>query len=275
MKKFLTILLVCFMASFAFAQREEVLLKSDVSASLSDYDYATNFKVESQSGWFNKDSLVTLAPNELGFRVMAIIPESVNCTTYDIVPSYPSFLNEPNIGAGYIENVGDIKKISITLTVNRPYDEIILMYSTSPLGDIKLLKMPQDFNKVATMEETTLELYPDSYIDDVNKREIKSPVALGSECDGIYFRGIRIKANKAPSNIEYSPYSIVCIKEIKVQYDYNILPEQYELRKSMENEYGTNKKSEKIKEKTIAKIEMRNKSLEAEKRKMSDDNNTK
>ena len=67
----------------------------------------------------------------------------------------------------------------------------------------------------------------------------------------------------------------MCIKEIKVQYDYNILPEQYELRKSMENEYGTNKKSEKIKEKTIAKIEMRNKSLEAEKRKMSDDNNTK
>ena len=135
MKKIILSIFLMFFAML-FAQ-ENILLKSDAQAELNGYDYVKNFTVNSTSGYFTKDSFKILEPNEKGFRVCVEVPDT--STSYDILPSYPSFLNEANIGAGYIENAGSIKKIDITLTLNRPYDEIIFMYSTSPNGDIKFL----------------------------------------------------------------------------------------------------------------------------------------
>lgn len=177
------------------------------------------------------------------------------------------FLNEANIGAGYIENAGSIKKIDITLALYRPYDEIIFMYSTSPNGNIKFFKMPQDFNNVIPMEETILTIEPSSYIQNVNYRNIKTANILG-ENDGIYFRGIRVKVNKAPNNMDFQPYSIVYLKEIKVQYDLNLTPEQFEQRKAMKEEWGISDEEELIREKTIARIDIEVKNKEQEKSKM-------
>lgn len=264
MKKIILSVFLIFFAML-FAQ-ENILLKSDAQAELNGYDYVKNFTVNSTSGYFTKDSFKILEPNEKGFRVCVEVPNT--STSYDILPSYPSFLNEANIGAGYIENAGSIKKIDITLTLNRPYDEIIFMYSTSPNGDIKFFKMPQNFNSVKSMEETVLTIEPDSYIQDVNYRDIKSAVALGGENDGIYFRGIRVKVNKAPNNIDFSPYSIVYLKEIKVQYDLNLTPEQFEQRKAMKEEWGISDEEELIREKTIARIDIEVKNKEQEKSKM-------
>ena len=142
------------------------------------------------------------------------------------------------------------------------------MYSTSPNGDIKFFKMPQDFNNVKSMEETILTIEPASYIQDVNYRDIKSAVALGGVNDGIYFRGIRVKVNKAPNNIDFSPYSIVYLKEIKVQYDLNLTPEQFEQRKAMKEEWGISDEEKLIREKTIARIDIEVKNKEQEKSKM-------
>ena len=142
------------------------------------------------------------------------------------------------------------------------------MYSTSPNGDIKFFKMPQDFNNVKSMEETILTIEPASYIQDVNYRDIKSAVALGGVNDGIYFRGVRVKVNKAPNNIDFSPYSIVYLKEIKVQYDLNLTPEQFEQRKAMKEEWGISDEEELIREKTIARIDIEVKNKEQEKSKM-------
>lgn len=188
MKKIILSVFLIFFAML-FAQ-ENILLKSDAQAELNGYDYVKNFTVNSTSGYFTKDSFEVLEPNEKGLRVRAKVPNA--STYYDILPSYPSFLNEANIGAGYIENAGSIKKIDITLTLNRSYDEIIFMYSTSPNGDIKFFKMPQDFNNVIPMEETILTIEPSSYIQNVNYRDIKTANILG-ENDGIYFRGIKSK----------------------------------------------------------------------------------
>ena len=233
MKKIILSVFLIFFAML-FAQ-ENILFKSDVQAELNGYDYVKNFTVNSISGYFTKDSFKILEPNEKGFRVCVEVPDT--STSYDILPSYPSFLNEAKIGAGYIENAGSIKKIDITLTLNRPYDEIIFMYSTSPNGNIKFFKMPQDFNNVKSMEETVLTIEPASYIQNVNNRDIKTDNILG-ENDGIYFRGIRVKVNKAPKNIDFLPCSIIYLKEIKVQYDLNLTPEQFEQRKAMKEEWG-------------------------------------
>ena len=230
------------------------------------YDYVKNFTVNSNSGYFTKDSFKVLEPNEKGLRVGAKVPNA--STFYDILPSYPSFLNEANIGAGYIENAGSIKKIDITLTLLRPYDEIIFMYSTSPNGNIKFFKMPQDFNNVKSMEETVLTIEPTSYIQNVNYRNIKPAAILGGENDGIYFRGIRVKVNKVPNNAEFYPLSAVYLKEIKVQYDLNLTPEQFEQRKAMKEEWGISDEEELIREKTIARIDTEVKNKEQEKSKM-------
>ena len=260
------IILSIFLMLFAmlFAQ-ENILLKSDAQAELNGYDYVKNFTVNSTSGYFTKDSFKILEPNEKGFRVCVEVPDT--STSYDILPSYPSFLNEANIGAGYIENAGSIKKIDITLTLYRPYDEIIFMYSTSPNGNIKFFKMPQDFYNVKPMEETILTIEPDSYIQNVNYRDIKTANILG-ENDGIYFRGIRVKVNKAPNGTIFFPYSIVYLKEIKVQYDLNLTPEQFEQRKAMKEEWGISDEEELIREKTIARIDIEVKNKEQEKSKM-------
>ncbi len=263
MKKIILSVFLIFFAML-FAQ-ENILLKSDAQAELNGYDYVKNFTVNSTSGYFTKDSFKILEPNEKGFRVCVEVPNT--STYYDILPPYPSFLNEANIGAGYIENAGSIKKIDITLTLFRPYDEIIFMYSTSPNGNIKFFKMPQDFNNVIPMEETILTIEPSSYIQNVNYRDIKTANILG-ENDGIYFRGIRVKVNKAPSNMNFPPYSIVYLKEIKVQYDLNLTPKQFEQRKAMKEEWGISDEEELIREKTIARIDAEVKNKEQEKSKM-------
>ena len=263
MKKIILSVFLIFFAML-FAQ-ENILLKSDAQAELNGYDYVKNFTVNSTSGYFTKDSFKILEPNEKGFRICVEVPNT--STYYDILPPYPSFLNEANIGAGYIENAGSIKKIDITLTLFRPYDEIIFMYSTSPNGNIKFFKMPQDFNNVKSMEETILSIEPDSYIQNVNYRDIKTANILG-ENDGIYFRGIRVKVNKAPNGTIFFPYSIVYLKEIKVQYDLNLTPEQFEQRKAMKEEWGISDEEELIREKTIARIDIEVKNKEQEKSKM-------
>lgn len=263
MKKIILSVFLIFFAML-FAQ-ENILFKSDVKAELNGYDYAKNFTAISNSGYFAKDSFEVSEPNEKGLGVCAKVPNA--STYYDILPPYPSFLNEANIGAGYIENAGSIKKIDITLTLFRPYDEIIFMYSTSPNGNIKFFKMPQDFYSVKPMEETILTIKPDSYIQNVNYRDIKTANILG-ENDGIYFRGIRVKVNKAPNSTIFFPYSIVYLKEIKVQYDLNLTPEQFEQRKAMKEEWGISDEEELIREKTIARIDVEVKNKEQEKSKM-------
>ena len=117
------------------------------------------------------------------------------------------------------------------------------------------------------MEETVLTIEPASYIQNVNYRDIKTANILG-ENDGIYFRGIRVKVNKAPNNIDFLPYSIVYLKEIKVQYDLNLTPEQFEQRKAMKEEWGISDEEELIREKTIARIDVEVKNKEQEKSKM-------
>lgn len=50
------------------------------------------------------------------------------------------FLNEGQEGGGAITNAAAIKKVSVKVMFNRPYDEILLLYSTSPTGPVKALK---------------------------------------------------------------------------------------------------------------------------------------
>ena len=139
MKKFILTLMAFAFTVCVLCAEEKVLFDSSAKSELDGYDYISNFEITSDSGYFKKDSFEILAPNEKGIRFLARgVPKDCS-TSYKIKVAYPSFLNEKDdgIGTGFIYNVKYIKSIKIEATTNRPYDEIILMYRTSPTGLIK------------------------------------------------------------------------------------------------------------------------------------------
>ena len=137
--KILGILII--LISFPLFAKENILIKSDVAADLEGYDFVSNFEITSDSGRFKNSDLMILAPNEKGFRFLAKNVPEFSTSNYKIIPAYPVFLNEPNIGAGYIVNVSAVKSIKVIFTTNRPYDNISVLYSTSVNGPLEFHKI--------------------------------------------------------------------------------------------------------------------------------------
>lgn len=255
-------LLTMILGFSAFAE-ESILFKSDAKADLDGFDYVSNFEIVSESGYFNKKNLKILKPNEKGIRFYADnVPKDVS-SHYTILTSYPSFLNESGTGAGAIYNASNIKSIKVTATTNRPYDEIILLYSTSPNGAIHEIKMPQNFNEVRSMEEFTLVYENPLYESDVKKREISAVPVLGAEADGIYLRGFRIKTNKPSGYNSYSEYSAFYLKEVVVVYDNAFTDEQMKAKQTLKEEFGVDENKELV-DKAKVEIKERNRLRENE-----------
>lgn len=267
MKKHLTIgiLAMLLLISSLFAE-EAILFSSSAKADLDGYDYVSNFEITSNSGYFTKDNLKILAPNDKGLRFFANNVPKDTSTSYLILVAYPSFLNESGIGAGNIYNASSIKSIKVTATTNRPYDEIILLYSTSPTGEVKEIKMPQNFNRIRSMEEFTLFYENPLYEADVSKRELETKPVLGADADGIYLRGFRIKTNAPTGFSAYSEYSVIYLKEVAIVYDKAFTDEQLEASRILKEEFGIDENkaiTEKAKSEVAEKNRIRelNKSL--------------
>lgn len=264
MKRFLSLLCVMFATCMLLCAQEQVLFSSAAIADVDGYDYVSNFEIDSTSGYFDKSQLTILAPNEKGLRFLAVKPPKDISTSYDILTAYPSFLNEGVEGAGVIQNAGAIKSIKVTATTNRPYDEIILLYSTSPMGPIKSIKMPQDFNAIKSMEEFTLTFENPLYEKDYKKRDVVTSPVLGADADGLYLRGFRIKTNAPSGYSTYSGYSIFYLKSVVVVCDKAFTDEQLEAAKTLKEEFGI-KETDNVEKRVKADIAERNRIREVEK----------
>ena len=263
MKKLFAILFAAVFGFSVFAE-EAILFSSSAKADLEGYDYVSNFEITSESGYFTKRDLQIKEPNDKGIRFIATgVPKDVS-THYTILTAYPSFLNESGTGAGVIYNAAAIKSIKITATTNRPYDEIILLYSTSPNGVIHEIKMPQDFNAIRSMKEFTLVYDNPLYEADAKKREVSMAPVLGTDADGIYLRGFRIKTNAPSGYNRYSEYSVLYLKEVSVIYDKAFTDEQFEAMKTLKEEFGIDE-NKAATEKAKSMIAERNRVRETEK----------
>ena len=240
MKKFILAMLSVFMITATLCAEEKILFDSSAKSDLDGYDYISNFEMTSDSGHFRKDSFKILEPNDKGIRFIAFDVPSNLSTSYKVLTAYPSFLNEKDegIGTGFIYNVKYIKSVKVEATTNRPYDEIILMYRTSPTGPVKEILMPQDFNAIHSMEPFELVFDNPSYIEDPNKREPTASPVLGSSADGLYLVGFRIKTNAPSGYNEYSPYSVLYINKVTVVYDKMFTDEQVENNRVLREEFG-------------------------------------
>lgn len=240
--KILGILII--LISFPLFAKEDILIKSDVAADLEGYDFVSNFEITSDSGRFKNSDLKILPPNEKGFRFLAKNVPEFSTSNYKIIPAYPVFLNEPNIGAGYIVNVSSVKSIKVIFTTNRPYDNISVLYSTSVNGPIKKIRMPQDFNSIKSMEENELIFENPLYEPDIKKREVKTVPVLGGDIEGFYFQGIEITTNPACGFAEYSEYSLIFLKEVSIIYDELFTAEQLEQKAILKEDFGIDELAE-------------------------------
>lgn len=256
MKKLINLFFITLLTTVVFAQ-EQILFDSSVKADLNGFDYVSNFEITSDSGYFSKSNLEIIEPNEKGIRFCAKNVPNDTSTSYKILTAYPSFLNESIDGAGVIYNAASIKTVKITATTNRPYDEIILLYSTSPNGNIKEIKMPQNFDEIRSMEEFTLVYENPLYEKNVKKRELTTSPVLGAEVDGLYLRGFRIKTN-APNGFNvYSPYSAFYLKSVSVVCDKAFTEEQISANKALKEEFKIDENKNE-RNKAIKKVEEKN-----------------
>lgn len=238
MKKVFVSAMLVLLLIFAVSSEEKVLFDSAVQANLDNYDWVSNFEMVSESGYFQKDQFKILPPNEKGIRFLAMDPPKDVSTNYKILTAYPSFLNEEGIGAGYIYNVKFIKSIKIEATTNRPYDEVYLLYKTSPKGDVKKIKMPQNTSTIQSMVDYELLFENPCYEPDPTKRDLRNSPVLGSDADGLYLVGFQIKTNAPCGYNTYSNYSLFYLRKVTVIYDKMFTDEQVETNKILKEEFN-------------------------------------
>lgn len=257
MKKIISILLASILILGSIFAEEKVLFDASAKSDLEGYDYVSNFEMTSDSGYFRADQFKILEPTERGIRFIATkVPDNTS-TNYKVLVAYPSFLNEDGAGTGFIYNVKYIKSIKVEATTNRPYDEIYLLYSTSPTGPVKKVLMPQDFNTIKSMEDYELVFNNPNYEPDPNKRDVKSSPVLGSEADGLYLIGFQIKTNAPTGYYTYSPYSVFYLRKVTIIYDKMFTDEQVENNKILKEEFGISPNTE-AEKKAKANIAERN-----------------
>lgn len=247
MKKLISLFLATFLVAMVFAD-ETNLFSSDSTANLDGYEYISNFEVDSDSGYFVKGKNLAISSSKDGVEAIAWrVPENIS-TSYKVIPAYPSELNELNDGSGYIKNAASIKKIKIIATLNRPYDDIFLLYSTTPNGEIKKIKMPHYDSAMSMIEQEYIFENPE-YIDNEKNRDIKIFPLAGKYKPGIYFRGIQIQTNAPYGIYGYSDLSTLNIKKIAVIYDKAEKDENIVAAEEFEKKYGIDY-SKDLKEKT-------------------------
>lgn len=259
MKKLISLFLATFLVAMVFAD-ETNLFSSDSTANLDGYEYISNFEVDSDSGYFVKGKNLAITSSKDGVEAIAWgVPENIS-TSYKVIPAYPSELNEPNNGSGYIKNAAAIKKIKIVATLNRPYDDIFLLYSTIPNGEIKKIKMPH-YDSAMSMIEQEYVFENSEYIDNEKNRNIKVFPLVGKHKQAIYFRGIQVQTNAPYGIYGYGDLSTLNIKNIAVTYDKAEKEENLAISEEFEKKYGldyTKDLREKTRAKVNQKIEARN-----------------
>ena len=266
-KRFLLLTVFSFFICIANIHGEEkILYSSETAANLEGNQY--EFEINSSSGHFQKkDFKIT---NKM--YMVSNVPKDATAS-YIIKPNYSSFLNEDGSGGGCIENVSYIKSIKMNVCTNRQYDEFILVYSTTPNGPEKEIKMKQPFEMVPSMESFHIIFDNPEYEEDPTKRKLISKPAIGGDANGFYLKGIRIQTNPPPSGYGFSPESVVSINSITIIYDKVFTDEQYESNKQYKEQLGIDYNKD-YREKEIKKFKAKENLVNNEKQLMHSDEAT-
>lgn len=233
MKRFLLVFAMLFMVCGVFAE-ETVLLNVDSFTGVAVEDYAfSEWEVVPQSSLKTVTAIKPDTTKGLGVCVKVPTDREVS---YKIVPPYSPFLNEANKGLGYIENVGTLRSIEITVEGINRCDEVYLYVSRNLTDKIgQKIKFNKDLQFIG---ENKLRWDNPNYITDPNKRDSVPGPAYGNEASNLYIRAIEVRTTL--NDKVKSEYSVVYIKDIKVIYDLDKTPEELEVIKESEAIWGLN-----------------------------------
>lgn len=241
MKKFLVVLMMC-LCGFLFAEETSLInVDSFSNATVEEYSF-DDWEVQTQSS-LKTESFIKMTDKGLG--VLVELPEHRDgFVSYKIVPPYSASLNEANKGLGFVENVGEIKSIQMTVEGINKADEVTIYLSRS-LND-KVGK-PYKFKKnIKFIGDGELIWENPAYISDPKKRDATPGPAYGNEVSNLYIRSIEIRTECN------WPISLAYIKNVKVIYDLDKTPEELEKIKESEEIWGINNSlNEEIKEREL------------------------
>ncbi len=245
MKKFIAALMLMF-ASLVFAEETTLIdVDSFGGATVEEYSF-DNWEVQSQSSLKTK-SYVKMTNKGLG-ALVELPSNRDGYVSYKIIPPYSPCLNESNKGLGFVENVGTIKSIQITVEGINKADEVTI-YLSRNLSD--RIGVPYKFKKnIQFIGEGSLVWENPNYIDDPTKREFTPGPVYGNEPSNLYIRAIEIR-----TKCDW-PVSLVYIKNIKVIYDSHKTPEELERIKESEEIWGIDKSlNNKVRERDLLELQ--------------------
>jgi len=263
MKKLFAIFAILFAICFTTFAEEKTFLNAGTFAenAVDGYSY-DNWEVRPMSSLKGVPYQIKIVDGKLAICVQEI-PEN-RYVYYDIVPPYNPIITEADKEFGYLTNVGELKKLGITVNGINRNDEVSIFLATDPKDPIG--KEYKFKGNLQTIGEVVLEWENKEYIDDPNKRDVLNyPAYGGKNSNELYIRAIRIRT------IPITGYdvSVVYISDVKVIYDLAYTEKELEIIKSTDETFNLKSGDKtKIEEKEKEAIKLKAALIEREKEKM-------
>lgn len=262
MKKFFLIFAILF-AGILFAEESVLFNASSLNtASVEEYSFE-NWEIIPQS---SLSARTQIKNTEKGLGVCVELPQRDGFVSYKIVPPYSPSLNEPNKELGFVENVGEIKSLKLTVEGILKADEVTIYLSRSKTD---FVGKPFKFKKnIAFVGEEELVWENPAYISDPVKRVKKPEPAYGNEASNLFIRAIEVR-----TKCDW-PVSIAYFKNLAIIHDLDKTPEELEKIKESEEIWGINALTDsKIEEKAKKDLQEKKRKLEYNKKLMNKENN--
>lgn len=258
MKKIFSLIVTMLLVTMALTAENQVLFDYTASADVLEtgYDWVQNAETVSYSGRYipGKNLSNPVIDSNYGLSVRTDAAPADITSTFAIRFVNPKF--NDGTGVGVIKNAGAVKSMDVTLTLNRGYDDItIVWYQNGRECRYKVVEK----NATATvnsMMEFTAHIDFSDYISDVRNRDVKQFPAVGNNAIDIVLKEIIVTTHSPTAMWHYSPTCIVGIKRIEVDCDKAITDEAYEAGKQADEVFNV-KADETLKNKIKTDIEIK------------------
>ena len=256
MKRFIGILIaMLFAVGIVFAD-EAVLFdytaKADVLST--GYDWVANAKTLGVSGYYEPGKNISnpKLTEKYGLAIRTdVAPNGDSNYAFGFIA--PNF-NEPNSGTGYIKNAAAVKSMDMTLTLNRGYDEVTVIWMQNGIEHRRKVTAKDATSTIESMVEFNIHIDFKDYVEDVRNRSTQQVPVAGLNMTNIYLKEILVTTHRAPGDWVYSPTSIVGIKKISMVYDKAVTEEAYDRGKEADDTFGI-KPTQALEDKTRRQIE--------------------
>lgn len=157
-------------------------------------------------------------------------------------------------GTGIVKNAGAVKSMDITLTLNRGYDEVTVVWLQNGVEHSRKFKASDVAEPIASMTEFTAHIDFAEYVSDVRNRSVKQYPVAGLNMTNIYLREIKVTTHSPSSDWYYSPTCIVGVKKISLVCDKAVTEDAYAQKEQADEVFGVDS-DEALRNKTKAQLQ--------------------